>query len=89
MAIQSQDTQPLKKGRLLYIDNLRIVLTALVVLHHLAIQYGGSGNGNGHLSYLNSSCQAPPSPSTANNLSTIFLFNFSSGFFTKWICSNS
>jgi len=43
MAVQSQDTQPLKRGRLLYIDNLRIVLTGLVVLHHLAIQYGGSG----------------------------------------------
>ena len=43
MAVQSQDTQPLKRSRLLYIDNLRIVLTALVVLHHLAIQYGGSG----------------------------------------------
>ena len=43
MAVQSQDTQPLKRSRLLYIDNLRIVLTALVVLHHLAIQYGGAG----------------------------------------------
>ena len=43
MAVQSQDTQPLKKGRLLFIDNLRILLTALVILHHLAIQYGGSG----------------------------------------------
>ena len=43
MAVQSQDTQPLKQGRLLYIDNLRIVLTALVILHHLAIQYGGPG----------------------------------------------
>ncbi|MFC1929887.1 acyltransferase family protein [Chloroflexota bacterium] len=43
MAVQSQDTQPLKRSRLLYIDNLRIVLTALVVLHHLAIQYGASG----------------------------------------------
>ena len=39
MAVQSQDTQPLKRARLLYIDNLRVVLTALVVLHHLAIQY--------------------------------------------------
>ena len=43
MAVQSQDTQPLKRSRLLYIDNLRIVLTALVVLHHLAIQYGAPG----------------------------------------------
>ncbi|MFC2020588.1 acyltransferase family protein [Chloroflexota bacterium] len=43
MAFQSRDTQPLKQGRLLYIDNLRIVLTALVILHHLAIQYGAPG----------------------------------------------
>jgi len=43
MAVQSLNTQPLKKGRLLYIDNLRIVLTALVILHHLAIQYGAPG----------------------------------------------
>ncbi|MFC2007931.1 acyltransferase family protein [Chloroflexota bacterium] len=44
MAVQSINTQPMKKGRVLYIDNLRIVLTALVILHHLAIQYGGPGN---------------------------------------------
>ncbi|MFC1904980.1 acyltransferase family protein [Chloroflexota bacterium] len=43
MAIQSQGTLSTKKGRLLYIDNLRIVLTGLVILHHLAIQYGGPG----------------------------------------------
>ena len=43
MAVQSRDTQSTKKGRLLYIDNLRIVLTGLVILHHLAIQYGGPG----------------------------------------------
>ncbi|MFC1901701.1 acyltransferase family protein [Chloroflexota bacterium] len=43
MAIQSQGIQSTKKGRLLYIDNLRIVLTGLVILHHLAIQYGGPG----------------------------------------------
>ncbi|MFC1995522.1 acyltransferase family protein [Chloroflexota bacterium] len=43
MAVQSGDTQSLKKGRLLYIDNMRIVLTGLVILHHLAIQYGAPG----------------------------------------------
>jgi glucan biosynthesis protein C len=32
------------KPRLLYIDNLRILLTILVILHHLAIGYGGPGN---------------------------------------------
>jgi fucose 4-O-acetylase-like acetyltransferase len=31
------------RARLLYIDNLRILLTTLVVLHHLAISYGGPG----------------------------------------------
>ncbi len=43
MAIQSRDTQSLKQGRLFYIDNLRIVLTALVILHHMAITYGAPG----------------------------------------------
>ena len=32
-----------KKKRKYYIDNLRILLTCLVVLHHLAITYGGPG----------------------------------------------
>jgi hypothetical protein len=43
MAIQSRGTQSLKQGRLFYIDNLRIVLTALVILHHMAITYGAPG----------------------------------------------
>jgi len=33
------------RPRLFYIDNLRILLTILVILHHLAIIYGGSGGG--------------------------------------------
>jgi hypothetical protein len=33
-----------KKPRLLYIDNLRILLTTLVIMHHFAIGYGGPGN---------------------------------------------
>jgi hypothetical protein len=33
-----------KKPRLLYIDNLRILLTVLVILHHTAIMYGGPGD---------------------------------------------
>jgi peptidoglycan/LPS O-acetylase OafA/YrhL len=37
---QSAPSRP----RLFYIDNLRIVLTALVIVHHLAIGYGGPGN---------------------------------------------
>ncbi len=32
-----------KESRLLYIDNLRILLISLVVLHHLSITYGASG----------------------------------------------
>jgi glucan biosynthesis protein C len=31
-------------GRLLFVDNLRVFLTILVVLHHLAITYGASGS---------------------------------------------
>lgn len=37
------ETQTKTKTRALYIDNLRIFLIALVVLHHLAITYGGPG----------------------------------------------
>jgi glucan biosynthesis protein C len=37
------DRQVPSRPRLLYIDNLRILLTILVILHHLAIIYGGSG----------------------------------------------
>jgi glucan biosynthesis protein C len=33
------------RPRLFYIDNLRILLTILVMLHHMAIMYGGSGGG--------------------------------------------
>jgi glucan biosynthesis protein C len=33
-----------KRTRLFFIDNLRIVLTVIVVLHHLAIVYGASGH---------------------------------------------
>jgi hypothetical protein len=38
------DQYTASKPRLLYIDNLRILLTILVILHHLAIGYGASGN---------------------------------------------
>ena len=31
------------KKRLIYVDNLRLYLIILVVLHHIAIAYGGSG----------------------------------------------
>jgi fucose 4-O-acetylase-like acetyltransferase len=33
-----------KAARIFYIDNLRIFLIALVVLHHLSITYGASGD---------------------------------------------
>ena len=36
-------TEKSKKPRLLYIDNLRILLTILVVMHHFAIGYGAPG----------------------------------------------
>jgi len=35
--------QKVSKPRLLYIDNLRILLTILVIMHHFAIGYGGPG----------------------------------------------
>jgi hypothetical protein len=38
------DQKAPSKPRLLYIDNLRILLTILVILHHLAIGYGAPGN---------------------------------------------
>jgi hypothetical protein len=38
------DQKVSSKPRLLYIDNIRILLTILVILHHLAIGYGASGN---------------------------------------------
>lgn len=36
--------KPLAAGRLAYIDNLRILLVILVILHHLAVTYGGEGS---------------------------------------------
>jgi glucan biosynthesis protein C len=36
-------TTTAKKSRLLYIDNLRILLTILVIMHHFAIGYGAPG----------------------------------------------
>jgi glucan biosynthesis protein C len=38
------DKKVASKPRLFYIDNIRILLTILVILHHLAIGYGASGN---------------------------------------------
>ena len=35
--------QKVPRPRLLYIDNLRILLTILVIMHHFAIGYGGPG----------------------------------------------
>jgi peptidoglycan/LPS O-acetylase OafA/YrhL len=37
------NTTATKKPRLHYIDNLRILLTILVIMHHFAIGYGGPG----------------------------------------------
>ncbi|MHA2003088.1 MAG: acyltransferase family protein [Candidatus Thorarchaeota archaeon] len=36
-------TPTIQKSRIFYIDNLRIYLTILVILHHIAMAYGGSG----------------------------------------------
>ena len=37
------DQKVQSKTRLLYIDNLRILLTILVIMHHFAIGYGAPG----------------------------------------------
>jgi peptidoglycan/LPS O-acetylase OafA/YrhL len=39
----AEQTQVKAGARLLYVDNLRVFLTILVVIHHLAITYGASG----------------------------------------------
>jgi fucose 4-O-acetylase-like acetyltransferase len=41
---QSAKATPSPKPRLLYIDNLRIVLISMVVLLHLSITYGSTGD---------------------------------------------
>jgi glucan biosynthesis protein C len=40
----SEDKKVKTVSRLAYLDNLRIYLTILVILHHAAIAYGGSGD---------------------------------------------
>jgi glucan biosynthesis protein C len=42
--VKSAELKVSTKTRLLYIDNLRVLLTILVILHHLAIGYGAPGN---------------------------------------------
>lgn len=37
------NTTLLRKRRMIYIDNLRIMLTILVIMHHFAISYGAPG----------------------------------------------
>ena len=41
---ETVDQGTASKPRLFYVDNLRILLTMLVILHHLAIGYGAPGN---------------------------------------------
>ncbi len=41
--LSKADTKSKSRPRLLYIDNLRVLLTILVILHHLAIGYGAEG----------------------------------------------
>lgn len=37
------DTRTSNSKRLLFVDNIRIYLTILVIIHHVAVAYGGSG----------------------------------------------
>ncbi|MFX0073390.1 MAG: acyltransferase family protein, partial [Candidatus Hermodarchaeota archaeon] len=41
---QAFSDNPKYSNRLFYVDNLRFYLTVLVILHHLAVGYGGSGS---------------------------------------------
>jgi glucan biosynthesis protein C len=38
------DAQPKGIGRLLFVDNIRVYLTVLVILHHLMVAYAGTGS---------------------------------------------
>jgi surface polysaccharide O-acyltransferase-like enzyme len=38
------DVQPRSTGRLLFIDNIRVFLTILVLMHHLMVLYAGTGD---------------------------------------------
>ena len=65
------------------LDNLRTFFTALVILHHTAIVYGGAGNW-----WLRSQCVPPESMTlvTFNAVDQTFfmaLFFFLSGYFTR------
>jgi glucan biosynthesis protein C len=75
-----------EKSRLLYIDNIRVLLTVLVVLHHMAITYGGPGGW-----YYHEFTQSPLDLATTLVLTffvainqTFFmgLFFFIAGYFT-------
>ena len=43
MRTQTLPTPPPVKNKIQYIDNLRVLLTVLVILHHTAICYGAPG----------------------------------------------
>ena len=59
------NTTTAKKPRLLYIDNLRILLTILVIMHHFAIGYGAPGDWNYN--------EQGPMSDISNILMTLFL----------------
>ncbi|SEI41360.1 Acyltransferase family protein [Dyadobacter koreensis] len=40
---QSASTDPPLRGKLLYIDHLKVLLTALVIIHHALVTYGAPG----------------------------------------------
>src|SRR5512143_1550195 len=43
-AATTEAVQPKAASRLLFIDNIRVFLTILVILHHMTIIYAGSGS---------------------------------------------
>ena len=72
----------MKQPRLYYIDNLRIFLISLVVLHHLAITYGAPGSWYYNESVISEPEILPMSMFVASNQSFFMgLFFFISAFF--------
>ena len=43
MSTQTETLAPAQPSKLFYIDNIKIILTILVILHHTFITYGASG----------------------------------------------
>lgn len=79
----SKTVKKTKKTRLYFIDNLRVLLTSLVVLHHIAITYGSSGSWY-YLEHTNSAITNTILSlfTSVNQMFFMGLFFLISGYFT-------